>query len=139
MHKQRRYAGAVFGLGACAAVSFGAHAQDAIDWSKPVQVDITMWSYDFAPSQISLQRGAVYRLHLMNTSSKGHNFDAPQLFAASTIAPGDRDKIGDGAVEVGGGTAVSVEFVPATPGTYAIDCSHFLHAMLGMRATAIVK
>ena len=96
-------------------------------------------SYEFKPDQITLVRGTTYRLHLTNTSGKSHNFSAPQLFAASSIASADRAKVEDGEIEVDGGQTVDVVFVPMTPGEYDIRCTHFLHSAFGMHAKVIVR
>lgn len=114
-------------------------ADETDTWSHTALVPITMTSYQFAPTHFELQRGKTYRLHLVNASGKGHNFSAPGLFASSTIAPQDRAKISDGAVEVDSGSSVDVAFIPLTPGDYPINCTHFLHTMLGMRATVSVN
>jgi uncharacterized cupredoxin-like copper-binding protein len=111
----------------------------APDWSKPTPITITMTSYAYAPSPMSFQHGVVYRLHIVNASGKSHNFSAPEFFAAAQVAPGDKDKLDDGAVDVDGGQSVDVELVPQTPGTYDVQCTHFMHAMLGMTAKAVVR
>ena len=100
---------------------------------------ITLSSYAFAPAQLNLQHGTVYRLHFVNSSSKGHNFSAPEFFAAAAIAPADKDKVDDGAVEVDSGKSVDVELIPGTPGSYKVECTHFMHAMLGMTGTLVVR
>jgi uncharacterized cupredoxin-like copper-binding protein len=116
-----------------------AEADETDVWSRSTPLPITLTSYEFAPAHINLQHGKAYRLHLVNTSGKGHDFSAPELFAASTIAPADRTKIDDGSVEVDSGSSVDISLVPATPGDYAVRCTHFLHAMFGMRATVTVN
>jgi plastocyanin len=111
----------------------------APDWSKPTPVTITMTSYAYAPAIMDFRHGVVYRLHLVNASGKDHNFSAPEFFAAAQVAPGDKGKIDDGAIDVDGGQSVDVELVPGTPGAYNVQCTHFMHAMLGMTAKAIVR
>jgi uncharacterized cupredoxin-like copper-binding protein len=111
----------------------------APDWSKPTPITITMTSYAFAPSPMNFQHGVVYRLHLVNASGKGHDFSAPEFFNAAMIAPGNKSKIDDGSIDVDGGQSVDVELIPQTPGTYDVQCTHFMHAMLGMTAKAIVR
>jgi uncharacterized cupredoxin-like copper-binding protein len=108
-------------------------------WSRSTQVTITLTSYQFAPAHIDLQHGKAYRLHLVNASGKGHNFSAPGLFAASTIAPQDRTKIDDGAVEVDSGSSVDVSLIPMSSGDYGVRCTHFLHAAFGMHANVTVN
>jgi uncharacterized cupredoxin-like copper-binding protein len=114
-------------------------ADETIDWSRSTPVTITLTSYQFAPAQIGLQHGKAYRLHLVNTSGKGHNFSAPGLFSSSTIAPADRTKIEDGAVEVDSGSSVDVSLVPMMSGDYAVRCTHFLHSTFGMHGAVTVN
>jgi uncharacterized cupredoxin-like copper-binding protein len=109
------------------------------NWSSATPLTITLSSYEFAPAQLALQHGMPYRLHLVNAGGKGHNFSAPELFNASTVAPADQKKIEHGAVEVDGGSSVDIEFVPLSPGAYKIKCTHFLHETFGMHATATVS
>ena len=100
---------------------------------------VTLSSYEFAPAQLALQHGVLYRLHLVNASGKSHSFSAPELFKASTIAPADQVKIENGAVDVDGGSNVDIQIAPLTPGTYKIECTHFLHSTFGMHAMATVS
>jgi len=100
---------------------------------------VTLTSYAFTPSALTLKSGTTYKLHLVNSASKDHNFSAPEFFAASTIAPEDKSKVSDGAVEVGEGATVDVTVTPNKAGSYNLNCSHFMHTMLGMKGTIIVQ
>jgi plastocyanin len=100
---------------------------------------VTLSNYAFTPAVLELQRGTTYRLHLVNTSGKGHDFSAPALFSSSKVAPSDEAQISDGAIEVEGGASVDVQFTPNTAGTYQIECTHFMHSMLGMTGKAVVN
>jgi uncharacterized cupredoxin-like copper-binding protein len=122
---------------ALAARSVEADETDVFSRSTPLSITLT--SYEFAPAHIDLQRGKAYRLHLVNTSGKGHDFSAPGLFASSTIASADRTKIDHGAVEVDGGSSADVSLIPLTPGDYPVRCTHFLHAAFGMHASITVN
>ena len=116
-------------------------AQTAVpgDFGNAAPIAVTLTSYEINPSQLTLTHGVAYRLHLTNASGKAHNFAAPKLFAASSIAPADQSKIEDGKIEVGGGESVDVAFVPTTPGEYDVRCTHFMHSVLGMHAKAVVR
>jgi len=109
------------------------------DFGNATPIAVTLSSYEINPSQLTLTHGVTYRLHLTNASGKAHNFAAPKLFAASSIAPADRYKIEDGKIEVGGGESVDVAFVPTMPGEYDVRCTHFMHSVLGMHAKAVVR
>ncbi len=113
-------------------------APAATDWSQAEAVTVTISNFEFAPKRIDLQPGHAYRLHLVNAASGGHNFDAPQFFAAATIDPDDSGRIKDGKVEVGGGQAADVRFVAPAAGDYALRCSHLLHSGFGMKGVIAV-
>lgn len=115
------------------AVNGGAVAQTA------TAVNISLTNYAFTPSAINLKAGTTYRMHFTNDGSKGHNFNAPQFFAASQIARGDESKIDDGSVELDPGQAVDITVTPNRAGTYSLDCTHFLHSMLGMHGNITVQ
>ena len=111
----------------------GAVAQTSI----PINISLT--NYAFAPNVLNLKAGTTYRLHLSNDGSKGHNFNAPEFFAASQIGPADLGKIEDGSVELDDGQFVDITVTPKRAGTYTLDCSHFLHSMLGMHGKIVVQ
>ena len=124
-------------LFAIALAQFGfagpAQAQDA------QIVTVTLTSYAFTPNAIDLKANVPVKLHLINSAEKGHNFSAPEFFAASAIAPADQSKIEDGAVEVDGGQSVDVTVTPGKPGRYDLKCTHFMHTTLGMTGTITVQ
>ena len=108
------------------------------DWSRAQTVQVVMTNYAFAPNALQFRSNTPYHLHLVNSSSHGHSFNAPDFFAAVSIAPEDRSRVVTGEVEVEGGEAVDVKIVPAKPGTYKFHCSHFLHATFGMSGEAMI-
>ncbi len=105
----------------------------------PQTINVSLTSYAFSPSTITLKAGNTYRLHLSDDASKGHNFSAPEFFAASTVAPEDQARIKDGAVELDGGEAADITVTPQKPGTYPLRCTHFMHSMMGMTGQIIVQ
>jgi uncharacterized cupredoxin-like copper-binding protein len=56
-----------------------------VDWSSATPVAVAMTEYRFMPDHLILQRGKVYRLHLVNTGKQLHEFTVAALFAASTV------------------------------------------------------
>jgi plastocyanin len=116
-----------------------AEAPAGTDWSKAQTINVSMSDFSFAPGNLQLRVSQPYRLHLTNGSSHGHNFDAPVLFASAAIAPDDQSKVVDGSIEVSGGQAIDVKFVPNAPGAYKFHCSHFLHSAFGMTGEAVVQ
>lgn len=98
-------------------------------------VEVRLSSFDFSPKTIRLRAGQPVRLHLVNTGSGGHNFSAPQFFAAARDVSGPVER---GTVEVGSRQAVDVRLTPAR-GSYRLRCTHTLHSTFGMRGEIIVE
>lgn len=133
------FASAAFGATALLGAAQAAQAPAGTDWSKAQTINLAMSDFSFAPANLQLRANQPYRLHLTNSSTHGHDFDAPILFASAGVAPGDQSKVIDGSIEVGGGQTVDVEFVPTAAGTYKFHCSHFLHSTFGMHGEATVQ
>ena len=95
--------------------------------ANPQVINVELSSFAFSPSTLTFQHGRSYRLHLVNTSGGGHDFTAPEFFAASQIAPADRARIAGGKVRLTGKQSVDVTLRPKGPGIRAAF-SHFLHA-----------
>ena len=103
-------------------------------------VTVSMSNYAFTPATLNLRAGQPYALVFTSTVMKDHNFVAPELFASGSVAPEDKSKVSDkGEVEVDDGGTVTVHFTPGKPGTYPFECTHFMHAMLGMKGMAVVQ
>ena len=111
------------------------HAAAPAQRAAPV-VDVRLTSFDFTPSEIRLGAGQPVVLRLTNPGRGGHNFSAPQFFAAARIAPG-QNVIRNGAIEVPSQQTVSVRLTPAR-GTYRLRCTHTLHSTFGMRGRIVV-
>ena len=120
------------------ALAQNAPVPDAPDWSKATTVPLAITNYHFTPDALQFHANLPYRFRLTNNAGGGHSFDAPEFFAAVTVAPEDRAKIVKGEIEVESGKTVEVKFVPTVAGTYRFHCSHFLHASLGMTGTVVV-
>jgi plastocyanin len=110
-------------------------AQDA----QPQVVSVELSSFKFAPAEIALRHGQTYRLHLVNTSAGGHDFAAPEFFAASKIAAADRGVVADGKVKLSGKQSVDIVLTPEKAGIYALRCTHFLHSGMGMNGRIAVE
>jgi plastocyanin len=74
-------------------------------------------------------------LHLVNSSGGGHNFSAPQFFAAAADVSGP---VRRGAIEVPGHQSVDIRLTPAR-GTYRLKCTHTLHSAFGMNGEIVVE
>ena len=100
-------------------------------------VDVRLTSFDFTPREIRLRAGQPIVLRLTNPGRGGHNFSAPQFFAAAQVAAG-QGSIRGGAIEVPSRQTVTVRLTPAR-GTYRLRCTHTLHTTFGMRGEIVVE
>jgi len=101
----------------------------------PRTVEVQLSSFDFTPATIRLRAGEPVVLRLVNTGSGGHNFAAPEFFAA---AAGVSGPVNRGAVEVAGHRSADVRLTP-TRGSYRLRCTHTLHSTFGMRGRILVE
>ncbi len=101
-------------------------------------IEVKLNNFDFRPSTIRMEAGKAYALHIENTASGGHDFTAPEFFAASKVAPEDVASVRDGQVELGGGQSATIRLLPSA-GTYSLVCTHAGHALLGMKGTIVVS
>jgi plastocyanin len=112
-----------------------ATALPAQDQAAPRTVEVQLSSFDFTPSNIILRAGQPVTFHLVNSGSGGHNFSAPEFFAAANGVAGP---VSRGAVEVPGHQSVDVTLTPAH-GSYHLKCTHTLHASFGMHGEIVVE
>jgi plastocyanin len=101
----------------------------------PRVVEVRLSNFDFSPSEIALAAGRPMVLRLVNTGGGGHNFSAPQFFAA---AAGVSGPVRRGTVEVPGHQSVDISLTPAR-GTYRLKCTHTLHSAFGMNGEISVE
>ena len=132
-----------FALGGCAthqqAINQPLHAADAsVDWTHAQTVTVGLSDFEFTPDHLTLHAGQPIRLMLSNTGSGKHDFSAPAFFAASTFKMGGTPPIA-GKVSLAGNQKAEIDLVPGTPGQYPLDCTEFLHDMLGMTGQITVS
>lgn len=101
----------------------------------PQTVEVRLSNFSFAPETIALTAGRPVTLHLVNTGGGGHNFSAPQFFAASTGVSGP---VHAGTVDVPGHQSVDITLTPSR-GSYRLRCTHTMHSTLGMHGTITVE
>jgi uncharacterized cupredoxin-like copper-binding protein len=114
-----------------------AFAAPASAQNVPRTVEIDLASFSFTPGTIQLGAGEPIVLKLVNAGRGGHNFSAPEFFAAARLAPG-QPAIADGTVEVPSRRTIEVRLTPAR-GRYGLRCTHTLHATFGMRGEIDVR
>ena len=115
------------------AVPLAAAAQTA------TPISITLTNYAFTPAALNLKAGTTYQMHFINSGSKDHNFSAPEFFAASQIAPEDQTKVSKGLVALESGQSIDITVTPGHAGTFAVECTHFMHKMMGMHGNIVVQ
>lgn len=98
----------------------------------PARTEIILADFSFTPASLHLKAGQPATLHFVNRGSGGHNFDAPEFFAAARIDPGSAGAVKRGRVELAKGASADVTLVPGKGG-YHVHCSHLLHSGFGMK------
>lgn len=112
-------------------------ATAAPDWSIAPRQNVTLSNFKFAPNDIHLRAGQPVQLHLVNAAQGGHDFTAPEFFAAATLRPEDRALVDAGSVELRAGESRDIMLVPAA-GRYKLKCTHMFHKMFGMKGSIVV-
>jgi uncharacterized cupredoxin-like copper-binding protein len=106
-------------------------ADAAVDWTHAKTVAVTLSDFEFTPDHLTLRAGQPVRLMLSNTGSGKHDFSAPAFFAAAAFKMGGTPPVA-GKVSLAQNQRAEIDVVPSTPGQYPLDCTEFLHDMLGM-------
>jgi uncharacterized cupredoxin-like copper-binding protein len=112
-------------------------APASIDFAGATEQRVDLANFDFTPREIHLRAGRPYDLVLADVSSGGHDFAAPEFFAAAQIRPDEAALVAEGEVDVPGGATRHVHLVPAA-GSYDLVCTHTGHALLGMKGRIFV-
>jgi plastocyanin len=115
----------------------GSAQQTTAPASESETITVRLSSFAFDPNRFRLKAGVPVRLRLVNESGGGHGFSAPAFFAASTLLPGSSAP-SNGEMALGSHQSVEIALVPRTPGTYRVECTHFLHSFFGMHGTVEV-
>ena len=98
---------------------------------------VELANFDFTPKELHLHAGQPVALVLANVASGGHDFSAPEFFAAARIEPADAALVTRGEVDVPGKETRTIHLVPAA-GTYKLTCTHTMHATFGMKGSIVV-
>ncbi len=122
---------------ATAALAASSAPAQTYDWSQASQVTVTLSSFAFDPSDIHLHAGQPVVLHLVNEAGGGHNFSAPEFFAAAVVRPQDQALLRKGAVNLAGHETKDIALVPHA-GTYKLRCTHTMHTAFGMTGDIVV-
>lgn len=103
------------------------------------KVTVAMANFNYTPADLHLKSGHSTAIHFVNNGSGGHDFTAPEFFAAATMDAANRAKVGgaEGRVSLGKGESIDVILTPKA-GAYKVHCSHFMHSSLGMKGQILV-
>jgi plastocyanin len=99
-------------------------------------ITVHLSNFAFSPAVLQMRAGVPISLHFVNDGSGGHNWSAPELFAAATFPNGTPPS--GGRVELAPKQRLDLLFVPRVPGTYKVECTHFLHSLFGMSGRVVV-
>jgi plastocyanin len=124
----------VVDLGACSTQPPARVQQVAQSPGEGATITVQLSDFAFEPDHLRLKAGNPVRLRLVNDSGGDHDFSAPAFFAVSILQPGSSAPP-DGGIEVAAHQTVEIALVPKTPGTYPLECTHFLHDLFGMNGT----
>lgn len=116
----------VIALGACSTPPTARVQQIAQPPGEGATLTVQLSDFAFEPDHL--------RLRLVNDSGGDHDFSAPAFFAASILQTGSSVPP-DGGIEVAAHQTVEIALVPKMPGTYPLECTHFLHDLFGMDGT----
>lgn len=109
----------------------------SVDWAAAAEAEVVLTSFEYSPRTLRLQAGAPVRLTIRSTEG-GHDFTAPDFFAAAGVALGDVERIANGQVDLAEGESITLHLIPVA-GRYDLVCTHTGHALLGMRGEIIVS
>jgi uncharacterized cupredoxin-like copper-binding protein len=100
------------------------------------EMSIVLSDFRFTPATIILTQNKPYRLTLRNEGSGKHDLTAPDFFHT---VQSSRPLPADGKIALAKGETLALDIVPTQKGTYAYDCSVFLHALFGMEGEFVVE
>jgi uncharacterized cupredoxin-like copper-binding protein len=113
-----------------------------VDWSTAVRIEVALSNYEFSPSNLVLQKGKPYLIHLENLAGgEEHTFTAPDFFRSVALRSdpaGQQALAQGGVVTLAAGESRDLYFVPLQTGSFDLECSEPLHPMFGMTGTIVV-
>jgi uncharacterized cupredoxin-like copper-binding protein len=112
-------------------------APAGVDWREARVEAVSMEDFEFTPAHPVFKAGQPVRLVLVDAGTGHHNFSAPAFFASALYRPGSTLPTG-GQITLGSGEKAEIDLIPQTPGDYAVECTIFLHAMMGMTGAITV-
>ena len=95
-----------------------------------------MIEYEIVPSEFRLLRDLPYRLHLVNAGKEGHDFTAPDFFAAVEVHNAGALNENGSSVFLQPGQETDIYFIARSSGLFAPRCAD--HDWAGMTATIVI-
>ncbi|MDH4094780.1 MAG: hypothetical protein OEV81_08335 [Betaproteobacteria bacterium] len=124
----------------------GNGAMGAADWSKQLDVTITIRDYGYLPRELRLRAGQPYRLTLVNYGSVPHYFVAPEFLASVATRKVEVREQAEIKAPVftsfelrPRGGSLDVYLVPLRPGTYRAYCHVKDHLAMGVEGRIVVE
>jgi uncharacterized cupredoxin-like copper-binding protein len=108
-----------------------------IDWSKAQVLNVKAKNYKFTPKHLKLRQGTAYRLHIENTGTETHEFNAAKLFRHSEIGNASVLNADHTEVVLRPGEQKDLLLQPKTPGKYPLVCPD--HDWAGMTGDITVE
>jgi plastocyanin len=126
-------------LGSCAGTDSGTvvGGRAGPDWSRARDVTIVMTEYRFTPRELSLERGAAYRIRLENRGAELHEFTAPDFLAAVELRDPSVLAAGRNEIIVTPRSDKVIDLVARRPGRYQLSCAD--HDWAGMVGTIVIE
>jgi uncharacterized cupredoxin-like copper-binding protein len=116
-------------------------APASADWARAQPYPVVLGEFHYEPAPIVLRVGQPYVLRLQNAGRFSHTFTAPSFFHAAQVRqdPAGKEAEASGGVVLAAGKTMELGVLPLQAGSYALECTKPLHALLGMSGDIIVQ
>ncbi len=111
--------------------------------SKPTEVEVSAREFSFTPSEVHLQQGKTYALHLRNDGAVLHDWSIDRMPAKNvkvetSVTHGAHSASPLHVAAERSGTS-TLTFTPTKAGTYDVTCTEPGHREAGMTARVVVE
>ena len=111
----------------------------AAQGDQPNVIPVELSEFKITPSEIVLDKGRRYVLHLTDSGKRDHDLTAKAFFRTVSMDPASASSVRYGEIDLTPGDVADVGFTPLTGGIYEIHCGHLFHASLGMKGHIVVR
>jgi uncharacterized cupredoxin-like copper-binding protein len=114
------------------------------NWSQSQVIGVTLSSFEFTPTNLTLQHGQPYKLHLVNNSNDTHTFSSGDFFKAVAVQKvvqkgAETPGLTGNGISMGPNEQADLYLVAVTAGTYRIYCDEFMHDTMGMHGNVTIQ